>query len=148
MRSHHAAVKTRRCTVTCGNQAQRSSRITSHPVLLKLQPKTQSMELQLRNNWYKFDEDRTCLVEVPHSPSFSWRTCISSIFCVLPIISAVHFEMAKRSCVPTVLKVTRGLDDEILGMLNKAIGPRHFWDFEESDSRNGNYLLANPIILR
>ena len=125
--------ETRRCTVNCGNQAQRSSIITPHTIFLKIQPNTQSIELRLRNKWYKFDEDRTCLVEVPHSQSFSWRTCIFSIFCALPIISAVRLEMEKRSRIPTVLNG------------HKAIGPRNFWDVEQSDWRNGNYLLANPI---
>ena len=71
----------------------------------------QSIELRLRNKCYNFDEDRSCLVEVPHSQSFSWRTCIFSIFGVLPIISAVRLEKAKRSRIPTVLKG------------HKAIGP-------------------------
>ena len=60
-----------------------------------------------------------------HSQSFSWRTCIFSIFCVLPIISAVRLEMAKRSRIPTVLNG------------HKANGPRNCWDVEQSDWRNG-----------
>ena len=80
----------------------------------------QSIELRLRNKWHKFDEDRTCLVEVSHSQSFSWRTCIFSIFCVLPIISAVRLEMAKRNRIPAVLNA------------HKAIGARTFRD-EQSD---------------
>ena len=97
----------------------------------KIQPNTQSIELWLRNKWYTFVEDWTSLVEVPYSQSFSWRTF--SIFWVLPIISAVRLEMAKRSRIPTVLNG------------HKAIGPRIFWDVEQSDWRNGNYSLANPI---
>ena len=128
------AVETRRCTVNCGNQAQRSSIITPRTIFLKVQLNTQSIELRFRNKWCKFDENPTCLVEVPHSQSFSWRTCIFSIFfCGFPIISAVRLEMAKRNRIPTVLKGY------------KAIKPRNFWDVEQSDSRNGNYLIANPI---
>ena len=37
---------------------------------LKNQSNTQPTELQLRNKWYKFDEEHICLVEVPHSGSF------------------------------------------------------------------------------
>ena len=45
----------------------------------------------------------------------------SPFFLVLPVISAVGLEMAKKSRIPTVLNG------------RKAIGPRNFWDFEQSD---------------
>ena len=45
----------------------------------------------------------------------------SRFFCVLPIISAVRLQMAKRSRILTVLNG------------HKAIGPRNFWDVEQSD---------------
>ena len=66
---------------------------------------------------------------------FHGGLAFSRCFCVLPIISAVLLEMAKRSLIPTVLNG------------HKAIGPRNFWDVEQSDWRNGNNLLANPIVL-
>ena len=42
-------------------------------------------------------------------------------FNVLPIISGVRLQMAKRSRILTVLNG------------HKAIGPRNFWDVEQSD---------------
>ena len=68
-----------------------------------------------------FDEDRTCLVEVAHSQSFSWPTCIFSIFCVPSIIFAVRLEMTRKSSIHTVLNG------------HKTIGPRNFWDVEQID---------------
>ena len=65
---------------------------------------------------------------------FHGGRAFSRLFSVLPIISAVHLETDKRRRVPTVLN---GLT---------AIGPRNFCDVKQSDRRNGNYLLANPIV--
>ena len=126
-------VDLQRADVNGGNQAQRSSIITPQTVFKKIQPNTQSIELRRRNTRYKFDEGQTCLVEVSHSQSFSWQTCIFSIFCVLPVVSAVRLEVSERSRIPIVLNG------------HQAIGPLNLWDVLQSDRRNGNYLLANPI---
>ena len=56
---------------------------------------------------------------------FHCGRAFSRFFCVLPIISAVRLETAKRSRVPAVLNGY------------KAIGPRNFWDVAQSDGRNG-----------
>ena len=51
---------------------------------------------------------------------FHGGRAFSQFFCVLPISSEVRLEMAKRSRISTVLNG------------HKAIGPRNFWDVEQS----------------
>ena len=56
-----------------------------------------------------------------HIPKvFHGGRAFSSFFYVLPIISAVRLEMAKRSRIPVVLNG------------HNAIGQRKFWDVEQN----------------